>query len=291
MNKKHFIRFVVIGLIFGVLTVNTFAQKEKQPAKLIKSTKFKTETIEFGSGGTISIIGAPEGSIEIEGWNRPEVEITAEIEVQAANEGDLKLLAAVSGFLIEDSMSHISISSVGSNDKKYLKSVNKKFPKRLRDSPFRINYKIKVPSYSDLEIDGGRGDLTLSMVEGVMRIKCLESNANLNLIGGTVQATIGAGDVNVTIASRSWRGRFAEIQVAAGSLNVWLPQNLNANFSAKVLRTGKIDNSYDALKPTRKMPFTDTSIIAKAGNGGAELSFTVGDGLLKIGGSEKIAKK
>lgn len=291
MKAKNIIRFIVISLLCGLCAVNIFAQKDSQPVKLLKSTKFKTETIEFGSGGTISIIGAPEGSIEIEGWNKAEVEITAEIEVQAANEEDLKLLASVSGFMIEDSMSHISISSVGSHDKKYLKSVNKKFPKRLRDTPFKINYKIKVPSYSDLEIDGGRGDLTLSMVEGTMRIKYLESNANLSLIGGTVQATIGAGDVNVTIASRSWRGRFAEIQVAKGSLNVWLPQNLNANFSAKVLRTGKIDNSYDSLKPTRKSPFTDTEITAKAGNGGAELSFTVGDGMLKIGGSEKIAKK
>ncbi len=291
MKTTTIIRFVVIGILCGLFAVNIFAQKDSQPVKLLKSTKFKTETIEFGSGGTISIIGAPEGSIEIEGWNRSEVEITAEIEVQAANEEDLKLLAAVSGFMIEDSMSHISISSVGSHDKKYLKSVNKNFPKHLRDTPFKVNYKIKVPSFSDLEIDGGRGDLTLSMVEGSMRIKYLESNANLNLIGGTVQATIGAGDVNVTIASRSWRGRFAEIQVAKGSLNVWLPQNLNANFSAKVLRTGKIDNSYEALKPTRKSPFTDTAITAKAGNGGAELSFTVGDGMLKIGGSEKIAKK
>ncbi|MEZ5344998.1 MAG: hypothetical protein R2681_05510 [Pyrinomonadaceae bacterium] len=291
MKTKHILRFIVISVVCGLFASSVIAQKESSPVKLLKSTKYKTETIEFGSGGTISIIGAPEGSIEIEGWNKAEVEISAEIEVQAANEEDLKLLASVSGFMIEDSMSHISISSVGSHDKKYLKSVSKKFPKRLRDTPFKINYKIKVPSFSDLEIDGGRGDLTLSMVEGTMRIKYLESNANLSLIGGTVQATIGAGDVNVTIAARSWRGRFAEVQVAAGSLNVWLPQNLNANFSAKVLRTGKIENAYESLKPTRKMPFTDTAIAAKAGNGGAELSFTIGDGTLKIGGSEKIAKK
>ena len=43
-------------------------------------------------------------------------------------------------------------------------------------------------------------------------------------------------------------GRFADIQVAKGSLNVWLPRNLNANLTAKVLHTGKITNNYKLMK-------------------------------------------
>lgn len=278
-------------LFLSLLSIGLFAQEPGSTKGSITTTKYKTEKIEFGSGGTVSIVGSPVGSVEIEGWNKAEVEISAEIVVSAANEEDLKRISDVCGFLIEDSMSHIRITSVGTNDSKYLKSVDKNFPKRLRGAPFAVNYKIKVPNYTDLEIDGGTGDLALSNVEGTMRIKYLESNAKLNLIGGTVQATIGKGNVDVTISARSWRGRFAEIQVASGDMNVWLPQNLNANLTAKILRTGKIDNSYKMLKPQRKMEFSDSTIQAKAGSGGAELSFTVGDGILKIGDFEKIAKK
>jgi len=239
MNNKNLLKYIVLSLLLFVFSIGIYAQKDDTTKPLIKRTKHTTETVEFGSGGTISITGAPLGSVEVEGWNKAEVEISAEITVQATNESDLEKLAAVCGFAVDDGMTHLRITSLGTNDKKYLKRVAKKFPKRLRGTPFTVNYKIKAPIFSDLIIDGGHGDLKISAVEGTMRISFVKSNAKLNLIGGTVQATIGSGDVDVTVATRSWRGRFAEIKVLQGNLNVWLPQNLNANLTASVLRTGK----------------------------------------------------
>lgn len=290
MIEKNIFRFVLLSLLFTVFSLNLFAQNTDATASLFTRTKQTSETVEFGSGGTISIVGAPLGSVQVEGWNKAEVEISAEIIVQAANESDLDTLAAVCGFTIDDGMAHLRINSVGTNDKKYLKKVMKKFPKRLRGAPFTINYKIKAPNFSDLIIDGGHGDLNISAVEGTMRISFVKSNAKLNLIGGTVQATIGSGDVDVTVATRSWRGRFAEIKLLQGNLNVWLPQNLNANLNASVLRTGRIDNSYKLLTPMKKTKFTEKDMQAKAGNGGADLSFTIGDGILRIADFEKPAK-
>jgi len=40
----------------------------------------------------------------------------------------------------------------------------------------------------------------------------------------------------------------------------------------------------------RKTKFTDKDMHAKAGSGGAELSFTIGDGVLKIADFEKPAE-
>jgi len=249
-----------------------------QTKPLIKRTTYKTETVEFGAGGTVSVVGAPNGSITIEGWQKNEVEISADIEIQAATEADLALLAKVNGFIIDDGFGHIRITSIGTHDKGYMKRVAKKFPKSLLAMPFRIDYRIKVPSYCDLQIDGGKGDLTLSSVEGAMRINFLESNAKLNLTGGSVVAVVGRGNVEVVIPNRSWRGHSADIQLANGTMNVRLPLNLNADLDAKVLRVGQIENSLTTLKPRNRTKFTAQSIIAKAGNGGAALSFIVGDG-------------
>lgn len=264
------------------LTLLLFTTTLAQTKPLIKRTTFKTEKIDFGAGGTITIIGAPQGSITVEGWQKNEVEISADIEVQAETEEDLAQLAKINGFILDQDFGHIRVVTVGTNDKNYLKRVAKKFPKRLLDKPFKVDYHIKVPLYSDLEINGGHGDLSLSNVEGTMQIRVLEGNANLTLTGGAVSGVFGSGNVNVKIASRSWRGRHADFQVASGTLNVELPQNLNANVNATVLRTGKIENSVAALKPQARTTFTDKSITARAGNGGAQLSFTVGDGTLKL---------
>ncbi|MCY7375658.1 MAG: hypothetical protein LH472_06765 [Pyrinomonadaceae bacterium] len=253
-----------------------------QTKSLIKRTTYKTETVELGAGGTVSIIGAPNGSITVEGWQKNEVEISAEVEMQAATEADLTELAKVNGFAIDADFVHVRITSVGTHDKNYLKSVAKKFPKNLLGLPFKIDYKIKVPFYCDLEIDGGKGDLLLSKVEGAIKINYLDSNASLNLIGGSIVATFGNGTVEVVIPNRSWRGRSADVQIANGTMNVQMPLNLNANLDAKVLRGGKIENNLTNLKPRDRTKFTEQSIIAKAGSGGAVLSFTVGDGNLKL---------
>lgn len=164
-----------------------------------------------------------------------------------------------------------------------MKRVAKKFPKQLLDMPFKVDYRIKVPVYCDLEIDGGRGDFVLSNVEGVIQIKVLESKAKLDLIGGTVLATIGSGSADITIPTSSWRGRNVDVQMAKGTMSVHLAPNLNANVDASVLRTGQIENALEFLKPrVPRVKFTDKLINAKSGNGGAALSFTVGDGTIKL---------
>lgn len=277
-SKKICVHLCLFAITFFFLSLSILAQTKP----LLKRTTYKTENIDFGAGGTLSVTGAPNGSITIEGWQKNEVEITADIEVQAETEADLALLAQVNTFALDESFGHITIQSVGAYDKKYLKKVAKSFPKNLLAMPFRIDYRIKVPVYCDLEINGGKGDLTLSNVDGTMRINVLETNAKLNLIGGMINATFGSGTIDVTIPTRGWRGRSADIQLASGTMNVSLPPNLSAEIDAKVLRRGQIENSYKTLKPRDRAKFTAQSIAAKAGNGGINLSFTVGDGTLKL---------
>ena len=277
MNKK-IINLLV--LLVSILVFTSFLNAQEK--QLSKRTTYKSEKIEFGVGGTVTIVGAPEGSIKIEGWSKNEVEISAEIEVQAETEADLAELSKINGFAIDDTAGHIRILTVGTFDKDYMKRVAKKFPKKLLNMPFKVNYTIKVPTYCDLEIDAGKGDLNLSNVEGAIQIKAAESNATLSLIGGTINAVFGSGNIDVKIGSRSWRGRQAVFQLASGTLNVQFPQNLNAQVDASVLRKGQIENSLTSLKPRDRSKFSEKSMIAKAGNGGALLSFTVGDGTLKM---------
>ncbi len=249
---------------------------------MLKKTTIKTETMTFGVGGTLTILGAPNGSISVENWKRNELEITAEIEVEAANEADLALLSKTNGYILDDTFNSIKIISVGTHDKDYMKKVAKKFPKALLNLPWKINYTIKIPAICDVNITAGRGDLKISGIEGSIQLKALETNAILNLTGGSISAVFGTGTVNVNIASRSWRGRNADIQLASGTMNVKFPQNSNAQISAKILRNGVIENLMTNLFPLDRTKFTEKSVVGKAGNGGAVLAFTVGDGNLKI---------
>ncbi len=282
MNKLPLAHSLLFFVFLSLISISGFAQT------LIKRTTYKTETIDFNVGGTLAVVGPPNGSIRVEGWKKNEIEISAEIEMQAATEADLNEIAKVTGYTLEESTGRTGIISIGTHDKKYLKGVAKKFPKDLIGLPFKIDYVIKVPQYCDLQIDGGKGDLYISGIEGSMKVNFLDSNATLNLVGGGIDATFGGGTVNVNVPVRSWRGRFADIQMAIGNMNVSLPAGLNAEVDAAILRTGKIVNTYTELKPkTRKQIFTEKLIAAKAGVGGIPLKFTVGDGSLNIFPLEK----
>ena len=274
IRRVLFVTFIIGLFVFAV---------NAQTPKLLKQTTTKVDKFDFGAGGTVAITGAPNGSIRVAGWQKNEIEITAEIEIQARNEADLAKLAEVTTFITDESIGRTSIISIGTHDKKMLKKSGKKLSKNLFGLPFSINYVINVPRYCDLEIDGGKGDLEITGVEGSMRINFIETKAKIEVIAGNTLATIGSGTVNLAIGTHGWRGRAANIQVANGDLTVRLPANLSAEIDAAILRTGKIENSFPDLKQRdRKIAFTDKAIMAKAGVGGAPLKFTVGDGTLKM---------
>ena len=181
-----------------------------QPPSLVKRTTTKTDRFDFGSGGTIVINGAPNGSLKVTGHSKNEIEIVAEIEVQAANETDLAKLAEVTGFITDESAIRTTVITVGVHNKFGLKKLPKNFPKQLLGLPFTINYTILVPRYSDLEIDGGKGDLAISGVEGSMRVNFLESKANVDIIAGNTMLLIGTGTLDVAFGVKGWRGRYAD---------------------------------------------------------------------------------
>ena len=258
-------------------------------ALLLTRTTTKHETRSFGYGSTLTVIGAPAGSITIEAWPKSELDVTANIELQAATEDDLALLATVNTFRFDDTPNHISVLSTGTHDKAFMKRAAKNFPKRLLGLPWKIDYVIRLPINTDVEVNAGRGPLKLAGVEGAVSIKALESDATLVLTGGAISTTIGQGTVNVVLAARSWRGAFANIQLAKGDLNVTLPMGFNADINADILRTGQIENAYaGALVPReRNLAFTPRSMKARAGAGGATLAFTVGDGTLRLKNSDR----
>src|SRR5258708_3079096 len=101
MNKKILNLFVIC---LSILVFSSFSL-----AQALKRTTYKTENIEFGVGGTVTVIGAPTGSVTIEGWNKNEVEVSAEIEMEAATEADLAELAKVNTFVIDEQFGHIRI--------------------------------------------------------------------------------------------------------------------------------------------------------------------------------------
>ncbi|GAC1401138.1 MAG: hypothetical protein NVSMB56_16260 [Pyrinomonadaceae bacterium] len=269
------------------------AQKNKPniapitPPTLTRTTT-RHETRRLGYGGTLTLRGAPSGSITIEGWARNEIDVTADIELHANTEDELARLAAVNNFLLTSDPNQINIVTIGTHDREYMKRTAKNFPKNLIGLAWKIDYHIRVPAYTNLEISNGRGALKVEGIEGAMRFEAQEADAKFVLSGGDVTTVIQRGTVNVHLTQRNWRGHGAEFNLANGELNVELPPNFSGDINAEVLTNGNIENTYGELKP-RDEQQTSTAVPAnprilrtRAGAGGSTLSFVVGNGTLRL---------
>ena len=281
-------KLLVVSCVFVMLLVPlpVMAQKDKAaaalPTTLLKRTATRRDTRRFAFGGTVTVIGAPRGAVTIEGWNRNEVELVADIELTAPTEADLDQLATVNSFVFDEDLNHLSVLTTGTHDREYMKKVAKKFPKNLLNMPWKVDYTLRVPTNTDLEINAGYGPVKIAAVEGALRISATESETALTLTGGLVTTTVTAGVVTLTVPVRSWRGAGVDIRLATGIVNIDLPPGFNGDIDAEILRNGKIVNTHEGLASREKPGITERMVRARAGSGGAFFRVTVGDGTVNI---------
>src|ERR1041384_3255162 len=275
MAKLFFVILLLVGPVYS-------QQKAAPEIQLLTRTATRRETARFSYGGTVTLIAAPRGSVTVEGWSRNEVEVTANIELKAPTEADLDQLAKVNTFVFDEDLNHISVLTTGTHDRAFMKRSNKNFPKKLLNLPWKIDYRVRVPINTDLEVNAGHGEVKLSGVEGALRLTATESDTMLALTGGTVSGTVTAGSVTLSIPARSWRGGGAGIRIASGTINVDLQPGFSGDIDADVLRTGKIVNTYEGLTSREKPGLTERTVRARAGAAGAYFNFTVGDGTVNI---------
>jgi hypothetical protein len=72
------------------------------------------------------------------------------------------------------------------------------------------------------------------------------------------------------------------VRVAGGDLDVELSAGFSGDVDAEVLRAGRVENGFAGLAPREQSRPTERSLHARAGQGGAPLTFTVGDGTVRI---------
>ena len=258
------------------------AQAPAPATALLKRTSTRREVRRLGFGGSVTIYGAPAGSVTIEGWSKGEVEITAEFEQSADTEENLDRLAALNGFVLDEDVNHLRLTTVGVHDRDFLKRAARDLPKGLAAMPWKIDYHVRVPSVLDLEVSTGRGALSVKGIEGSLRVNAGDGPADFALSGGDVEATLRSGTVSVRVPARGWRGRGMSLRLASGEVNVELPAGFSGDLDAEILRAGRVDNSYAGLAPRERTQKTERSLHGRIGQGGAPLSFTVGDGTIRI---------
>src|SRR5215208_2062220 len=110
------LKVFVFSLILLLFVSPVFPQKTTAPEiQLLTRTSTRRETRRFSYGGTVTLIGAPRGSVTIEGWSRNEVELIANMELKGPTEADLDQLAMVNSFVFDEDLNHLSVLTTGTH--------------------------------------------------------------------------------------------------------------------------------------------------------------------------------
>jgi len=156
MNTKSVSLLLLVFLT--ALSVRLLANEDLKPAPKVSST----ERFDFAPGGTIRV-NRSNGDVYVEGWDKPEVELTVikslpyeyEREHQQRPAQELESVQVVA----ERASAELSISVQSPRRSSYVRHV-------------KLEYQLRVPHKSELIIEHGVGYVSVSGVTGDIHAAC-----------------------------------------------------------------------------------------------------------------------
>lgn len=164
-----------------------------------------------GRSGALTVDPGRNGGVQIVGWDRDSIGVTARIQVNARTEDDAQAIAR-----------DIRIEAAAS-------TVRAAGPEATgRNQSWSVSFVVQVPRRSDLSIATENGPLTVRDVTGRMELST--QNGPLALIGvaGDVHARAQNGPLVVKLTGARWDGAGLDAETQNGPADLRIPEGYNA---------------------------------------------------------------
>jgi hypothetical protein len=195
------------------------------------------------------------GTIEVVGWDRPVVKVTATMEAPAA-----KMAPEVSGDGIVIDVRRDNRQDVGD-----------------------VNFTIRVPADSTVDISTMRGNITIRNVRGQMVRATVSTEGDIELTGIRALTVMAENTVgNILFDAELARGGTYELKSTQGDIQLRISAEAGFRLMAVAPRTRNINlNGFEARG---QFEFSNEKrrVVGKVGEGGATLSTTNGRGTISL---------
>ncbi|MFQ3582021.1 MAG: hypothetical protein SNJ67_12990 [Chloracidobacterium sp.] len=246
----------------------------------------REQKMRFDYGRALKITLPPTGSLTIAGSKRSELTIKATIRVEGASADDLSALAERIGFQLDTRDVRLHLMSVGPSVKnlsrKERRAVTDGLASPLLRLPYRIDYTLTVPEYTDLDVSVFDGDLVLAGMYGGIVFGVQRGQVTLSGVAGTVVGRLATGNARVELSGRSWRGSGLDLRVGVGDILLSVPRG----FAADVILTASapLDIRYPLNREPDLPPDTPFGMQTRGrfGVGGAELQLITARGVIRV---------
>jgi Putative adhesin len=215
----------------------------------------------IAAGKPLVVDAAPNGGIQIKGWNQKDVLVLAKVEAFAESEEEAHELA-----------SKVRVETASSK----LRSTG---PKQTNSDEnwWSVSYRIYTPAASDLDLEAFNGGIQIEGVSGNIRLETLNGSVKLRRVSGDVTGQTTNGSLAVILDGSSWKGEGLDLQTLNGSVNVSVPPGYSSS-----LETGTTNGRMEVAIPGR---FTDRDhrhFRTEGGKGGASIRVMTTNGAVSI---------
>jgi len=162
--------------------------------------------------GPLSVEPGMNGGVEIIGWDKDSIAVTARIQVHARTRDDADAIAR--DIKIEASGNTVRVSG-----------GRGPFGRRQN---WGVTFLVMVPRHTDLTLATENGPLSVEDVSGRMDLQTQNGPLTLLGVGGDVHASAQNGPLTVDLGGSRWDGAGLDAETQNGPATLRIPDNYNA---------------------------------------------------------------
>jgi hypothetical protein len=221
---------------------------------------------EFDDLGRLELDGGPNGGVQIEGWNRPQVAVRAKVW---GNARDLERAREIAED-VRVSMRDGRLRSDG--------------PDTGRREGWGVTWEVMVPFETDLDVETMNGGIGVIDVRGTIDFRTTNGGVHLAGVGGDVRGRTTNGGLHVELDGRRWDGAGLDVSTTNGGVTIEVP----ADYSAE-LETGTVNGGFDLDFPLTVRGKIGRRLTTTLGEGGATVrAVTTNGGVRLVRGGNAI---
>lgn len=212
------------------------------------------------SGSMVTVDGAPNGGIAVEGSARGDILVRARVVATADTEDEAKSIAS----RVQVVATAVRIDSDG--------------PRNLggRQS-WNVSYRLSVPTHTPLNLTTTNGGITVEAVESRVELRTTNGGVKLSRVAGDVEGRTTNGGIDVDLEGTIWNGAGLDLQTTNGGVRLSIPAAYNAH-----LETGTRNGNIRIDFPVTFQGTLGRTFSTDLGSGGPTLRVHTSNGGVRV---------
>ena len=208
--------------------------------------------------GTLAVDAGPNGSIQVTGENRRDVQVRAIVQAWGRDEAEAQRIASA-----------VNVRSDG--------GLRAEGPSQEGRGGWSVSYELVTPSEIDLSLETGNGSIAIADVSGDLAFRARNGSINLNGVAGNVRGRTTNGGVSAELTGRTWEGDGLDLETTNGGVRLRIPEDYSAR-----LETATVNGAIDIDFPVTVQGRIGRDFSTTLGRGGPLLRAETTNGQVRV---------